>query len=98
MHIYVCHLSADSQGSCLLSITGLTVGSRSPGEVLSVLFSLLSFHQERQFYLCWALPAVTLYVYLCVSGDGVGFWGISCITAISRPDGSFVRGFVVWLF
>jgi hypothetical protein len=30
--------------------------------------------------------------YLCVSGDGVGFWGVSFITAISRPDGSFVRG------
>ena len=31
---------------------------------------------------------------LCVSGDGVGIWGASCITAISRPDGSLVRGFL----
>jgi hypothetical protein len=49
-----------------------------------LLCHLLSSRQERQFD-------------LCVSGDGVGFWGVSCITAISRPDGSFVRGFVVWL-
>jgi len=32
------------------------------------------------------------YYFLC-SGDGVGFRGVSCTTAMSRPDGSFVRGF-----
>jgi hypothetical protein len=33
--IYLCDLSANLRGSCLLSITGLTVDSQSPGEVLS---------------------------------------------------------------
>jgi len=42
---------------------------------------LLSSRQERQFD-------------LCDSRDGVGSWGVSCITDISRPDGSFVRGFL----
>jgi len=45
--IYLYHLSADVQDYCLLSITGLTVGLWSPGEVLSVLYSLLSSRQER---------------------------------------------------
>jgi hypothetical protein len=70
-----------------------------PRVLLLVLFSLLIFRQEQLFYLFWGLPAFYFtYCYFCVSGDGVGFWGVSCITAISRPDGSFVRGFVVWIF
>jgi len=32
--------------------------------------------------------------YLCFSEDGVGNWTVSCITAINRPDGSFVCGFL----
>jgi len=80
--IYLCHLSADSRCSCLLSFTGLTVDSQSPGEVLSVLLvmeslsrvlllvvlSLLSFREESKFYLCWALPAFTLFVIFVIPG------------------------------
>jgi hypothetical protein len=66
--IYLYHPSADSRGSCLLSITGLTVGSWSPGEVLSVLYSLLSSRQEREFYLCLVLPAFTLFVIFVFPG------------------------------
>jgi hypothetical protein len=35
------------------------------------------------------------YLLSFVSGDGVGFWGVSCITAFTGwPYGSFVRGFL----
>jgi len=44
-----------------------------------------------QFYLS---ILSTILCLLCVSGDGVGFWGVSCIKAISWPDGSFVCSFL----
>ena len=54
---------------------------------------LLISHQERLVYLGGTLSAFYSICLFCVSGDGVGCWGVSCITAISRPDRSYVRGF-----
>jgi hypothetical protein len=80
--------------SCI-TVAGLTVGSRSPGEVLSVVVSfVVSFidFPPGAAVLSWLSTARFLVCLFCVSGDGVGFWGVSCVTAISRPDGSFVCG------
>jgi hypothetical protein len=88
-------MSPDCGFAVFLSIVyDLTVGSQSPGEVLSVfqcclLCYLWSFRQKQLFYFCWALLTVTQFVF----EDGIGFWGVSWIMAIRRPDGSFIHGF-----
>jgi len=51
-----------------------------PGKYYQLFYS---FHYKQEFYLCWVLPSYYLYVF----GDGVGFWGVSCITAVSYPAG-----------
>jgi hypothetical protein len=81
----------------------LDCGLRSPGELLSlfqfrVLVSFVKFPPEATVLSLLGTARIHSIYYLCVSGDGVGCWGVSCITAISRPDGSFVCGFLVLKF
>jgi len=82
---------------CLLSVVCCLLSSlRIETVVLSVwLFfgEYLSLGEVLvvQFYLSMLSTIVCLFP---VSRDGIDFWGVSCILAISQPDGSFIHVFL----
>ena len=74
----------ESGGSC---ISFISYGVFTKSIIIS-LVEFIEFCEECQFYLCWALPTYySTYCYLCVSGNGVGFRGVSCITATAGQMG-----------